>query len=1039
MFKQDIPHSEYNGTVPIGPISYDSEEVRKEVPAKKRTPASKDKQPITISIEKNDLSFATSEKYESVFPEDIEKQAEIHSSRIAVNADLQISPDRKTSTDFTDVIKEELEDNDKYQQFRKISDTPEAELYLEQVVTSPLHHDLNISFPQEYVKDGFTPDVSLQNGALDDSSESLKHEGIADSPSFSLGDGTPQISSEESYKHEGLAETPETSPESLSLSPKKTEDETQEKHDAGDFVKTESKDQNVQKDAPSRQTTDIIVAPEKEGDLVTKSSAMIGELVDNTSLQEKMQTSENIVSTEVVSDIKDTKDFIDGTDAELTTDSGCIEYDEFQSTEVTQATSLLDEVDEQTTSESVSALKAADDTSEKDGFLQEEIASFPILDIHGVSLGSQFEDKDANLSVSTSEGKTDIALREKDQKVDSPVSPSISPGYMARSQGLELCLTGISLDSLSPMTDEPIVSHKDSLEASPTQDDIDTTSHKSPDSLEPSPIKESPCPDSLESSPVEQKLSAALSSAQQNEKTASTIVTEKKTERVDISLDTTSVRSRLFRDMRGEGPINRETRKLLSPEGSAEEDSLDQVSQMESSGKSPLSPETPSSEEISYEITPKTPDTHILSVAEKPIAIPEIQEEIDDDSPESESKKSFTPEEEMFKMAAKIKTFDELEEDARLKREATDESIEEISSSEASRFIPEMQEDDFLTEEDVQRLERAAEKRDELWVDGVPEDSQVKTTGTKQLGQEAAVEATTSIDCAEYKGIFSDETTFQDIISRQEAEEQLSKIIITKTDVDLDEWNTIREDDEAFAARLKEEEQKIFGLMVDKQSRGATPDTTPAVAHRLDHSSSPTMPEAKKISESVKIHDVKSRLPVRQEPRSKSESDAINSAEKKFKLFNKGKSCDAEPDAKELIDQSSAGSETAESTKPKVFQSRLPVKTKASHGPQLATSSSKGNKDKFFELYKHSIEFFEEISDEASKLVDRLTEEERDHEALSDDDSSAVDSSIVETEQPSEIQQPLPEDLFDVRPIWDESVETQIERIPEENGHDHFE
>ncbi|XP_059501887.1 ankyrin-2b isoform X4 [Stegostoma tigrinum] len=1484
MFKQDIPHSEYNGTVPIGPISYDSGEVRKEVPAKKKTPTSKDKQPITISVEKNDLSFATSEKYESVFLEDIEKQAEIHCSRIAVNADLQISPDRKTSTDFTDVIKEELEDNDKYQQFRKISDTPEAELYLEQVVTSPLHHDLNISFPQEYVKDSFTPDVSLQNGALDDSSESLKHEGIADSPSFSLGDGTPQISSEESYKHEGLAETPETSPESLSLSPKKTEDETQEKHDAGDFVKTESKDQNVQKDAPSGQTTDIIVAPEKEGDLVTKSPAMTGELVDNSSLQEKMQTSENIVSTGVVSDKKDTKDFIDGTDAELTTDSGCVEYDDFQSTEVTQATSLLDEVDEQTTSESFSALKAADDTSEKDGFLQEEIAYFPILGIHGVSLGSQLEDKDANLSLSTSEGKTDIALREKDQKVDSPASPSISPGHMVRSQGLELCLTGVSLDSLSPMTDEPIVSHKDSLEASPTQDDIDTTSHKSPDSLEPSPIKESPCPDSLENSPVEQKLSAALSSAQQNEKAVSAIVTEKKMETVDISLDTTSVRSRLFRDMRGEGPINRETRKLLSPEGSAEEDSLDQVSQMESSGKSPLSPETPSSEEISYEITPKTPDTHILSVAEKPIAIPEIQEEIDDYSPESESKKSFTPEEEMFKMAAKIKTFDELEEDARLKREgkkeqkeselspttpitnvdeaevilvshvehrksssssesepeltqlskeadyglslepvirveppsplppgvdgsspedaefrptvgkkytfkiindeketsaqvaeddndvdikienrsldtdcnvlvdsrsceavpkvvvtgggneidhfsevcsftATDESIEEISSSEASRFIPEMQEDDFLTEEDVQRLERAAEKRDKLWVDGLPEDSQVKTTGRKQLSQEAAVEAAASIDCAEYKGIFSDETTFQDIISRQEAEEQLSKIIITKTDVDLDEWNTIREDDEAFAARLKEEEQKIFGLMVDKQSRGATPDTTPvrtptedgtpineknpflfqegklfemtrsgaidmskrtygdesfhffqigenqadealkeeskvekieeemkspeieciperfahtqphtesqysllpdsvpsiesgiqspteshctdeqiatkneqksripikmgisaatkpskrdcsipevaevkpfnfdhevdavtspesamthvqldfstvtrtvcsqqagksdddssdsspeeqrsvieiptaivqqtsqteaksklpvrhtavvtaiprapatpedkapsparsslssvqegsaddtvrsksripvkAVAHRLDHSSSPTMPEAKKISESIKIHEVKSRLPVRQEPRSKSESDAINSAERKFKFFNKGKSCDAEPDAKELIDQSSAGSETAESTKPKVFQSRLPVKTKASHSPQLATSSSKGNKDKFFELYKHSIEFFEEISDEASKLVDRLTEEERDHEALSDDDSSAVDSSVVETEQPSEIQQPLPEDLFDVRPIWDESVETQIERIPEENGHDHFE
>ncbi|XP_033015939.1 ankyrin-2 isoform X5 [Lacerta agilis] len=41
------------------------------------------------------------------------------------DTDLQISPDRKTSTDFSDVIKEELEENDKYQQFRHISITEE--------------------------------------------------------------------------------------------------------------------------------------------------------------------------------------------------------------------------------------------------------------------------------------------------------------------------------------------------------------------------------------------------------------------------------------------------------------------------------------------------------------------------------------------------------------------------------------------------------------------------------------------------------------------------------------------------------------------------------------------------------------------------------------------------------------------------------------------------------------------------------------------------------------------------------------------------
>ncbi|TRZ18665.1 hypothetical protein HGM15179_008418 [Zosterops borbonicus] len=137
--------------------------------------------------------------------------------------DFQISPDRKTSTDFSAVIKEELEDNDKYQQFRHLSVTEEGEVNLEQVLTSPF----GAAFPTEYGKDGFLPALSLQSAALDGSSESLKHEGVADSPG-SLLDGTPQISSEESYKHEGLAETPETSPESLSFSPKKTDGQNED-------------------------------------------------------------------------------------------------------------------------------------------------------------------------------------------------------------------------------------------------------------------------------------------------------------------------------------------------------------------------------------------------------------------------------------------------------------------------------------------------------------------------------------------------------------------------------------------------------------------------------------------------------------------------------------------------------------------------------------------------------------------------------------------------------------------------------------------
>ncbi|XP_052539228.1 ankyrin-2 isoform X1 [Tympanuchus pallidicinctus] len=168
----------------------------------------------------------TAEPPPPVFADESTKDSAVIKGKTSDNhgdTDFQISPDRKTSTDFSDVIKEELEDNDKYQQFRHLSVTEEGELNLEQVLTSPF----NVAFPAEYVKDGFLPALSLQSAAFDGSSESLKHEGVADSPG-SLLDGTPQISSEESYKHEGLAETPETSPESLSFSPKKTDGQIEE-------------------------------------------------------------------------------------------------------------------------------------------------------------------------------------------------------------------------------------------------------------------------------------------------------------------------------------------------------------------------------------------------------------------------------------------------------------------------------------------------------------------------------------------------------------------------------------------------------------------------------------------------------------------------------------------------------------------------------------------------------------------------------------------------------------------------------------------
>nr|XP_014121501.1 ankyrin-2 isoform X23 [Zonotrichia albicollis] len=475
--------------------------------------------------------------------------------------DFQISPDRKTSTDFSDVIKEELEDNDKYQQFRHLSVTEEGEVNLEQVLTSPF----GAAFPTEYGKDGFLPALSLQSAALDGSSESLKHEGVADSPG-SLLDGTPQISSEESYKHEGLAETPETSPESLSFSPKKTDGQIED----------------------------------------AKGAAQV-------------HTTAETCSTKEVSSKEDEK--------------GITERQLDAATETCESHS--DHLSEE------HVPPASEEEADK---LKESSSASIVKDI------SRDKESRATAHFTKSSETHDTALeKEKDVACERRLTVR-SP------QKLELALASHDSEGFSPVADDSLtISHKDSLEASPVLED--NSSHKTPDSLEPSPMKESPCRDSLESSPVEPTVKACILGQSLLPSALS---------KAEACPELASVRSRILRD----------------PEGSADDDSLEQTSLMESSGKSPVSPETPSSEEISYEITPKMADIP------KSATIPEVNEEPEDDS-ESEPKKRFTPEEEMFKMVTKIKMFDELEQEAKQKRDykrscKQDESSM-VANSEASR------------------------------------------------------------------------------------------------------------------------------------------------------------------------------------------------------------------------------------------------------------------------------------------------------------------------------------------------------------------
>ncbi|NXY42128.1 ANK2 protein, partial [Ceuthmochares aereus] len=487
------------------------------------------------------------------------------------DTDFQISPDRKTSTDFSDVIKEELEDNDKYQQFRHLSVTEEGELNLEQVLTSPF----SVSFPTEYVKDGFLPALSLQSATFDGSSESLKHEGVADSPG-SLLDGTPQISSEESYKHEGLAETPETSPESLSFSPKKSDGQIE---DAKGTARA-----HTTAEPCSRKE----LSPKEDEKGITERQL---DAVTETSKSDSDRVSEELVPT------------------------------------------------------------ASEEEADK---LKESSSASIMKDV------SRDKESRTTAHLTKSSETLDTALEKENDLTATRRSQVISP------QKLELALASHDSESFSPVADDSFaVSHKDSLEASPVLED--NSSHKTPDSLEPSPMKESPCRDSLESSPVEQTAKAGILGQGPLQSVLS---------KGEVCPELASVRSRILRD----------------PEGSADDDSLEQTSLMESSGKSPLSPETPSSEEISYEITPKTADSQVLSNVPKSAVIPEVNEEPEDDS-ESEPKKRFTPEEEMFKMVTKIKMFDELEQEAKQKRDYRKDCKQDESSvvadSEVAREVEE--------------------------------------------------------------------------------------------------------------------------------------------------------------------------------------------------------------------------------------------------------------------------------------------------------------------------------------------------------------
>ncbi|KAM6347534.1 ankyrin-3 isoform 1-T1 [Alca torda] len=187
-----------------------------------------------------------------------------------------------------------------------------------------------------------------------------------------------------------------------------------------------------------------------------------------------------------------------------------------------------------------------------------------------------------------------------------------------------------------------VTKQQSSIGLSPSLEETEISPSKSPDSLECSPGKEFPSSELVDpgGSDYLDKVAPLVSTEGVKEiKTLPVYVSfvqvgkqyEKEVQQGNIK-KIVSQESKTVQETRGTFYTARQQKQLPSPQGSPEDDTLEQVSFIDSSGKSPLTPETPSSEEVSYEFTSKTPDSLIAYIPGKPSPIPEVSEESEEEA-----------------------------------------------------------------------------------------------------------------------------------------------------------------------------------------------------------------------------------------------------------------------------------------------------------------------------------------------------------------------------------------------------------------------
>ncbi|KAL1023939.1 hypothetical protein UPYG_G00049290, partial [Umbra pygmaea] len=416
---------------------------------------------------------------------------------------------------------------------------------------------------------------------------------------------------------------------------------------------------------------------------------------------------------------------------------------------------------------------------------------------------------------------------------------------------VDLALRPAYLEAFYPETlEQPDrrLSYGDSLENSPVIEDC--SSRKSPDSIEPSPTRDSPCPDSLDSSPTE--------------------------------LGETTVqaarKSAMYEDYYSQ------LRACVGEEHVSTVDEGDWSKEDDTEGR--FQPKRDEERGVGHEASPMP-----LKLSLPPNDNVEDAENMNlEDS--DHGLKQFTPEEKMFLIAAKVKTFEEMELDAKTKRhvktldafvlaESMDNEEFQTKDTEAKStqfkidtrllqsvehetdyenvcsspdsattkldrslhsegYIPQsspQHSQESLIHEHLERCSQSIEKKQfatkdvsehisesteqNVEIDVMPDmETQIEETVESQAGKSQSVKP--ELLCTEDESLKEVEDVDIKIAMLEKRPQDMS------VQGDLVPWSAMHDDDdEAFHARVEAEEQRIMDLMEDRHVSDTTPIRTP--------------------------------------------------------------------------------------------------------------------------------------------------------------------------------------------------------------------